>query len=475
MNSTVSETNAPAPLHWDGKPNWDEKLIARYDVPGPRYTSYPTALQFSEDFDQHRYRHFWNDPSSSTAPLSLYVHIPFCENICYYCACNKIVTRRKEKARIYLDYLKKEIRLQSELIGKDRPVTQLHWGGGTPTYLSHAEQTELIHTLASHFKLLGSPDREYAIEVDPRTVDDTGLALLKGLGFNRLSFGVQDFDEGVQRAINRVQSSRQVAALVDAARDYRFASISFDLIYGLPRQSIASLRETLRQVIELAPDRIAFYNYAHLPQRFAAQRSIDRLTLPTAGAKLAMLALANELLGAAAYRHIGMDHFVRPDDELALAQTRGELQRNFQGYSTGRARDLLGLGVSAISSTARGYAQNAKRLPDYYRHLDQGELPIARGLSLNDDDLIRRYVIMEIICNLKLELNALPKSFGVRFSDYFCREQAQLAQLAADGLIALNDERLQVTETGRYLLRNICMVFDRYLPQTSQLNYSRAV
>jgi oxygen-independent coproporphyrinogen-3 oxidase len=453
----------------------NRELLEKYNVPGPRYTSYPTAIEFSECFDADDYRRLWRGPAAPAAPLSLYVHIPFCENICYYCACNKIVTRRKQEARRYLDHLQQEISLQSQLIGRTRPVTQLHWGGGTPTYLSGAELTELMHLLASHFTLLDEADREYSIEIDPRTIDSGVLALLKGLGFNRLSFGVQDFDEQVQLAINRLQTPQQIGSLLDAARDYGFASISFDLIYGLPRQTITSLRRTLLQVIALAPDRIAFYSYAHLPQRFPTQRHIDRLAMPTVSKKLAMLMFANELLGAAGYRHIGMDHFVRPHDALARAQERGRLQRNFQGYSTCRAPDLVGLGVSAISSTPNGYAQNTKQLSDYYQRLERGELPVARGRRLHDDDRIRGYVIMEIICNLQLELRALSERFGITFTDYFGSEQAEQKQLSADGLIALDGERLQVTATGRLLLRNICMVFDRYLLRTPQSHYSRTV
>lgn len=468
MNTTAPDCNA-SPI------GLDPALIARYDVPGPRYTSYPTALQFTPQFGPDDYRTLWRNDSATDTPLSLYVHIPFCENICYYCACNKVVTRQREQARQYLDYLEREIQLQSTVVGDRRPVMQLHWGGGTPTYLSGAEQTELMHALASHFQLQDNERREYAIEVDPRTVDRDALALLKGLGFNRLSFGVQDFDERVQRAINRIQTPQQVAQLVDAARGFGFASLSFDLIYGLPHQSTVSLQRTLQQVIELSPDRIACYNYAHLPARFPSQRAIGRHTLPTAAEKLAMLAQVFDQLGAAGYRHIGMDHFVRESDELARAQTGGRLQRNFQGYSTSHAQDLVGLGVSAIGSTPLGYAQNAKQLPDYYQRLDAGELPIERGLHLNDDDRIRRHVIMAIICNLALELDSLPALFGVHFDDYFQHEQVSLARLATDGLITLDGQRLTVTAAGRYLLRNICMVFDRYLAATPQPHYSRAL
>jgi oxygen-independent coproporphyrinogen-3 oxidase len=456
-------------------PHWDSSVIAKYDVAGPRYTSYPTALQFSDAFTVADYRQLWPQQAPSIAPLSLYVHIPFCENICYYCACNKIVTRRKEDARQYLDYLEREIRLQSALVGATRPVTQLHWGGGTPTFLSAAEMTELMHALASHFKLLDLPGREYSIEVDPRTVDRQTLALLKGLGFNRLSFGIQDFDEQVQRAINREQSFAQVESLCAAARNYNFDSISFDLIYGLPHQSTSSMQRTLRQVVSLRPERIALYNYAHLPLRFPSQRALSRLSLPAAEEKLAMLASAIDTLCAAGYLYIGMDHFVLPNDELARAQVNGHLQRNFQGYSTCLATDLLSLGISAISSTASGYAQNARDLDTYYRALDANELPIAKGLRLSADDIIRRHVIMQIACNLGVDTRAVEKKFDIIFKDYFNDALAQLQQLQNDGLIVFDDAQLRVTSTGRLLLRNICMAFDRYLPHAAATRYSRSL
>lgn len=452
----------------------DRSLVAKYDVSGPRYTSYPTALQFSDNFGADDYRRLSGDGRNTIAPLSLYVHIPFCENICYYCACNKVVTRQKEKARSYLDHLEKEIVLRSALVGRTRPVTQMHWGGGTPTYLDATELTELMYNIAAHFKLIDTPDREYSIEIDPRTVNDETLALLKGLGFNRLSFGVQDFDPAVQHAINRVQSFEQTKALIDTARDLNFSSISIDLIYGLPLQSPASLRRTLQQIVALAPHRISFYNYAHMPQQVPSQRSIDRMELPAPDEKLAMLELANEMLGAAGYRNIGMDHFVRADDTLARAQREGTLQRNFQGYSTKMATDLIGLGVSAISSFQRGYSQNVKALSDYYARLDDNGLPIGKGLQLTTDDVIRRFVIMELICNLHLDIAALEKQFDIVFAQYFAAEREKLAALEKDGLIAMTPAAIIVTPAGRFLLRNICMAFDAYL-QTSLRNYSRAI
>jgi oxygen-independent coproporphyrinogen-3 oxidase len=454
---------------------YDAGLVNKYDVAGPRYTSYPTAPHFTTAFTIAQYENLWRRAQPCITPLSLYVHVPFCENICYYCACNKIVTRQKEKARQYLNYLEKEIRLQAQLVGATRPITQLHWGGGTPTFLNGAELTELMYALASHFTLLDSDDREYSIEIDPRTVDRNKLALLKGLGFNRISFGIQDFDPDVQRAVNRIQSVDSVRELVDAARGFGFKSISFDLIYGLPLQSLQSIAATLQQVIALKPDRLAIYSYAHLPERFPTQRSIDRMTLPKADEKIAMLQLANDRLGAAGYCHIGMDHFVLAHDELALAQQRGQLQRNFQGYSTCKAPDLVGLGVSSIGSTPLSYTQNARDLNDYYALLDRDVLPIERGLIVTDDDLIRRHVIMQIICNLQLDIAACEKQFAINWAQYFADEQAALMQLLKDGLIELDRNHLRVTRIGRMFLRNICMAFDVYLREARPTRFSRAI
>jgi oxygen-independent coproporphyrinogen-3 oxidase len=454
---------------------WDDALIKKYDVAGPRYTSYPTAPHFDPSFGADEYAALWRSKQLGISPLSLYVHIPFCENICYYCACNKIVTRQKEKARNYLNYLEKEIRLQAQLIGGKRPVTQLHWGGGTPTFLNAAEMTELMYQLASHFTLLDSDEREYSIEIDPRTVDRDTLALLKGLGFNRISFGIQDFDPRVQRAINRMQTPESVKLLVDAARALQFKSISFDLIYGLPFQSTSTLRRTLQRVNELRPDRIALYNYAHLPERFPTQRSIDRLTLPSAEEKLAMMHEANTVLREMGYSYIGMDHFVLPHDELARAQHNGTLQRNFQGYSLCKAPDLIGLGVSAIGSTQTSYTQNARELDKYYAALDADRLPVERGIRLSDDDLLRRHVIMQIICNLTLDIAAAERQFGISWTRYFHNEQTAIEQLAGDGLITINAQELQVTPRGQPLLRNICMVFDNYLETGASRRFSRAI
>lgn len=455
---------------------WDQQLIAKYDVAGPRYTSYPTAPQFDESYNSNVYKQeALKHLRQSIAPLSLYVHVPFCQNICYYCACNKIVTSDHSVARKYLNYLSKEIQMQSELIGRRRTVMQLHLGGGTPTFLDGAELTELMHQLASHFTLTDCERREYSIELDPRTVVKDDLALLKGLGFNRISIGVQDFDEQVQKAVNRRQEFGMIKSLTEAARLYQFKSISYDLIYGLPFQTLGSLAATLDKTIELSPDRIAFYNYAHLPERFKTQRAIDRLDLPSAEEKISMLTLIADKLIAAGYRHIGMDHFVKPEDDLAVAQKDGMLQRNFQGYSTCLAPDLVGLGVSSISSLQDSYAQNERNLDDYYLRLDEGILPVAKGIKLDDDDRIRRTVITQIICNLLLDTEAIEKQFNIIFSEYFSQELLALKELENDGLLYWHSAKLHITEQGRVMLRNICMPFDKYLPQKSIGSFSKAL
>ena len=468
---TESLDSAPAP---DIPAAWRERiaLARKYACQGPRYTSYPTAPQFTEDFPLARYLDWQAGQRAGSEPLSIYVHLPFCHDICYYCACNKVVTRRSGVAREYLERLGREIRLQGELVGDQRPVTQMHWGGGTPTYLDAGEITELMHQLASSFRLLDRGAREYSIEIDPRTVDPGAIALLKGVGFNRVSLGIQDFDPRVQRAINRIQTEEDVAVLVDGIRRHGFQSLSFDLIYGLPFQDRRSMAETLRKVVALRPDRIACYNYAHLPERFKPQRSIDRLTLPEPEEKLLLAELITATLQDAGYRHIGMDHYILPGDELARAQHDGRLQRNFQGYSMHLADDLLGLGVSAISQLGDFYLANARDLDDYYRRIDAGELALTRGCEASGEDRLRRHVIMSLICELALDIGDCEARFGVDFQHHFRRELAALGELHADGLVVVGDRAIRVTEAGRPFLRNICMPFDAYL-QTPQATAAR--
>lgn len=439
-------------------------LAAKYARPGPRYTSYPTAPHFADETAPKRYlRDSAAARQLSTNPLSLYVHLPFCADICYYCACNKVVTRNRDAAREYLFYLEKEIELQSALVGNKRPITQLHWGGGTPTFLEDAELTRLMHILATHFRLLADDHREYSIEVDPRTVGNDTLALLKGIGFNRISMGVQDFDPRVQASVNRVQQYDMVAELTANVRALRFKSLGFDLIYGLPHQTVASVSETLRKVVTLAPDRIACYSYAHLPHRFNSQRAIDRLTLPSADNKLRLHELISATLQRNGYVHIGMDHYVKPDDELALAQNEGRLQRNFQGYSRQLAFDTLGIGASAISHMGDDYLQNATQLEEYYARLRAGEFPIQRGYRMSWEDKLRYHIIMSLACHMRLDINELEDQFAVRFGDHFGQQIAALGEMIADELVELRDDLLLITGKGRPFIRNICMVFDAYL------------
>ena len=440
------------------------ELARKYACQGPRYTSYPTAPQFRQDFPMEEYL-AWQATGGDHKrdPLSLYLHIPFCHDICYYCACNKIVTREKNVAQRYLARLQQEIGLQSELVGKERPITQMHWGGGTPTYLDHAQITELMHLLASHFKLLDKGYREYSIEIDPRTVDLGTIALLKGVGFNRISLGIQDFDSLVQKSTNRIQPYEQVAPLVDSIRAHGFRSLSFDLIYGLPHQDRYTMDETLQKVIALRPDRIACYNYAHLPERFLSQRAIDRLTLPEPDEKLLLHEIISQTLQDAGYLHIGMDHYVLPGDELAMAQSEGRLQRNFQGYSLHMADDLLGLGVSAISQIGDFYLQNERDLDAYYTLIDSGSLPTTRGCRTTADDKLRRHIIMSLISDLKLDIAECNQQFGIDFSRMFEREMSDLTPMIEDGFIDVTGDALVVSKRGRPFLRNICMPFDAYL------------
>jgi len=448
---------------------YDQTLINKYDTRGPRYTSYPTAAEFTENFGQQDYSEALNSLASNTQePLSLYIHIPFCRDICYYCACNKIVTRDKKEAETYLHYLEKEMALVAKQLGHERQITQLHFGGGSPTFLDGAQLTRLIHSLSSHFNLSENTQREYSIEIDPRTVTTDTLALLKGLGFNRISLGVQDFSPAVQKAVNRVNSYAMVEDLVIAARDYGFKSINFDLIYGLPEQHLETLETTLKQVIQLSPDRIAFYNYAHLPERFSSQRAIDRQTLPSAEEKLQMLKFISQALTEAGYIYIGMDHFVKPSDELAKAQEQGRLQRNFQGYSTTHSSDLIGLGMSSISSGQYFFAQNEKNITDYYAQLDNDQLPIEKGLRINNDDIRRRDVIMPLIANLQLNIGEWEAKHQQSFYQYFEAELVNIHAMIEDDLLTIENDRISINAKGRPLLRNICTVFDRYLAQSSK-------
>jgi oxygen-independent coproporphyrinogen-3 oxidase len=454
----------------------DPVLIRQYDVSGPRYTSYPTADRFVEAFGDAELRQWLGKRNIGGIgkPLSLYVHLPFCENICYYCACNKVITRDHGRSAKYIKYLASELALLAPLLGKDTEICQMHWGGGTPTFLTRAEMTELMMIIGSRFQR--AANFEAGIEVDPRNCPPGLVDFLAGLGFNRLSLGVQDFDADVQRAVHRVQPYDLVRRVVADAREARFRSVNFDLIYGLPKQTLDSFNRTLDQVIELDPDRIALYNYAHLPTVFKPQRRIQAADLPSAEAKLQILTLAIGRLTRAGYLYIGMDHFARPDDELAIAQRQGRLQRNFQGYSTFPDCDLVGLGVSSIGRIGPTYYQNEKRLDDYYAALDEGRLPVARGLELTQDDLVRRAVIQALACHFRLSIESIELSYLVHFRSYFASELKELRKLQEEGLVDVSDDWITVTPRGRLLVRVVCMVFDRYLREAkARANYSKVI
>ncbi|MFN5255872.1 MAG: oxygen-independent coproporphyrinogen III oxidase [Limnohabitans sp.] len=441
------------------------ELLSRFDVPGPRYTSYPTADRFVEAFDQADHIQALTQRQNGTfgkpSALSLYVHIPFCESLCYYCACNKIITKHKERSAQYLTYLSKELDLHTRHLGRGQAVSQLHLGGGTPTFMSDDELRQLMAMLRAHFSLV--PGGEYSVEVDPRTVDEGRLAVLAELGFNRLSFGVQDFDSAVQKAIHRIQPAEQVFKLVQASRRLGFESVNVDLIYGLPLQTPESFERTLSQVQQLRPDRIALYAYAHLPERFKPQRRIHAEDLPAGGQKVAMLARSIDALTDAGYVYIGMDHFALPEDALAVAKRQGRLHRNFQGYSTQADCDLIALGVSSIGRMGSTYSQNAKTMEEYCDLLDQGLFPVVRGLALTRDDLIRRAVIMALMCQGHLQFEAINLAWLIDFKTVFAQELKLLQDMQEQGLVKLTDGGIQVTATGWFFVRGVAMVFDRYV------------
>jgi oxygen-independent coproporphyrinogen-3 oxidase len=452
------------------------ELLRWFDVTGPRYTSYPTADRFIPAYNADIHRGWLEKRSAQAArtPLSLYLHLPFCQSICYYCACNKIITRDRTRSARYVDYLEREIELQAQLLGDARDVAQMHWGGGTPTFLSDEEMARVFAAVRRNFRL--DDAGEYSIEIDPRTLRAGTLELLRELGFNRLSFGVQDFDPEVQRAVHRIQDERQTSDAIAQARRLGFGSINVDLIYGLPKQHVIGFHRTLARIIECAPDRIALYSYAHLPTVFKPQRRIHEADLPGADDRVELLALAIRQLTAAGYLYIGMDHFARPDNELAAAQREGRLQRNFQGYSSHGQSDLLGFGISAIGQLASTYSQNVKTLDEYYERLERGVLPIARGIELTADDLARRAVIQSLMCHFELPLQSFETAYSIDFEKYFHQELTELQAFVDAGLLRRDPQSLTVSQLGRFFIRNICMVFDRYLREKREpARYSKAV
>ena len=441
------------------------KLLDQYDVPGPRYTSYPTADRFVGAFGHTQYvqalRQRQQGLGLRGVPLSVYVHIPFCASLCYYCACNKIITKQYGQAERYLQSLGREIDLTVAELGRGQPVSQLHWGGGSPTFLRDDDMKALKERLNEAFQFL--PGGEYSIEVDPRTVDASRLALIRGLGFNRLSLGVQDFEPAVQKAVHRIQSTNDVKNLMVAARALGFDSVNLDLIYGLPMQTAASFERTLDQVIELRPERIALYAYAHLPERFKPQRRIHALDLPAPAIRVAMMQRALDRLLAAGYVYIGMDHFALPDDDLAVAKRQGRLHRNFQGYSTQPDSDLIALGVSAIGRVGATYSQNAKTLETYEDLLALGQLPVERGLLLSRDDLVRRNIIMALMCQGHVSIESIEMAHLMDFRKTFASEMVELSEMQDTGLVQLEGGAIHVTEQGWYFVRAVAMVFDRYV------------
>jgi oxygen-independent coproporphyrinogen-3 oxidase len=460
---------------------FDSELIRRHDKSGPRYTSYPTAVQFHEGFGEAEYR-AWAERTNEQSrvapeptPLSLYFHIPFCDTVCFYCGCNKVATKDRSKAQPYLDRVYKELELQSALFDDNRVVDQLHWGGGTPTFISHEQMRELMAKTREYFQLHDDDTGEYSIEIDPREASAETIAILREIGFNRMSLGVQDFNPAVQKAVNRIQSEEETFATLNEARAQGFKSVSIDLIYGLPHQTKASFAATVDKIIEVEPDRLSVFNYAHLPEMFKPQRRINEPDLPQPAEKLEILSDTIERLANAGYVYIGMDHFAKPDDELAVAQRERTLYRNFQGYSTHADCDLIGLGITSIGKVGNTYGQNVKGLDEYYQRIDAGQLPIFRGIELDADDVLRREVITQLICHFALHEAEIEQQFGINFRDYFAPEMKELQGLQNDGLITIKDGILEVPPVGRLLIRNVCMVFDKYLRQAKEQRFSKVI
>ena len=461
-------------------PRFDAELLRRYDRPGPRYTSYPTAPQFRSDFGEEQLRAAATASNGDPIPrrLSLYLHLPFCRSPCFYCGCNRIITRDPAMAESYLARLYREIDLTAALFDRDREVIQVHLGGGTPNFLDGGQLRELMETLASQFRFSRSPGRDISIELDPRFVSPADIAGMAGIGFNRASFGVQDFDPAVQEAVNRIQSVEETRAVVDACRANGFRSVNIDLIYGLPKQNPEGFTRTIDTVLDMRPDRLAVYGYAHLPEMFKAQRQIQADDLPSAQAKLGLLQLAIEKLTAAGYAYIGMDHFALPDDDLAQAQARGGLHRNFMGYTTHADSDLLGLGVSAISHIGDSFSQNPRDLPSWQFAVDEGRLPVFRGMHLSEDDLLRADLIQQLMCQGEIPISALERRYAIDFHDYFADALTRLRPLQDDGLVRVEPGRITATTQGRLLLRNIAMCFDHYLDKPAAIappRFSRAI
>ena len=454
---------------------FDEALIKRYNQSGPRYTSYPTAVQFTEGFGIADYQRAVERSNQSDKALSLYFHIPFCDTVCFFCACNKVWTRDRSKAKPYLERLFKEIEMQSKLFDPSRKVDQLHWGGGTPTFINMDEMSQLMGKTRAFFNLHDDDSGEYSIEIDPREANRESVKLLRNLGFNRMSLGVQDFDEKVQKAVNRIQTQAETFEVLDAAHESGFMSVNVDLIYGLPHQTENGFIKTLDRVLEANPDRFSIFNYAHMPSMFPTQKKMNEADMPSPDAKLAILHAATQRLLEAGYVYIGMDHFAKPDDELAIAQRNETLYRNFQGYSTHAECDLVGMGATSISLINNTYAQNYKGLDEYYAAIDAGKLAVFRGVELTEDDELRRDVITRLISHFHLNFAKINQLWNIRFDEYFAKELKALAPMIEDGLVEMSSTDIYVTAAGRLLIRNICMVFDAYLKQGTQNRFSKVI
>jgi len=454
---------------------FDQDLIKRYNQSGPRYTSYPTAIQFDEAFGVEDYKLAAARSNESDRGLSLYYHIPFCDTVCFFCACNKVWTRERSKTTPYLERLFKEIEMQSELFDSSRKVEQLHLGGGTPTFINNDEMRQLMEKTRKHFNLYDDDTGEYSIEIDPREANRESVKLLRELGFNRMSLGVQDFDPAVQKAVNRIQTQAETFEVLEGAREAGFMSVNVDLIYGLPLQTESGFIKTLDSVLEAEPDRFSIFNYAHMPSMFPTQKKLKEADMPSADEKLAILHATTERLLEAGYVYIGMDHFAKPDDELAIAQRDETLYRNFQGYSTHADCDLVGMGATSISLINNTYAQNRKGLDEYYTAIDAGELAVFRGVELSEDDELRRDVITRLISHFHLNFANIDAAWQIRFKEYFAKELTNLVPMIDDGLISMTDNDLYVSAKGRLLIRNICMVFDAYIKEGMENRFSKVI
>lgn len=467
VNNLVDINNLVDTQTQQGSPRWNAKLIEKYDLTGPRYTSYPTAMQFHEGVDEGHWKIAVADSNKSGAPLSLYLHVPFCDTVCYYCGCNRIITGKTSIAKPYVDNLIHEIAMQAKHIDTQRPVEHIHWGGGTPSFLENVDIERIVKALHHHFNILPNDETEQSIEIHPARVDQRRIHFLRQLGFNRLSMGIQDFDPKVQQAVNRFNSVAEVERLISTAREVGFTSINVDLIYGLPLQTEASFLKTIVHINNLRPDRISLFNYAHMPHLFKTQKQIKTEELPPANVKLDILHSSIDALTNAGYVYIGMDHFALPEDELSIAQKNGSLHRNFQGYSTHADCDLFSFGASSISSIGNNYFQNEKDLSGYNTAIESGKLAIKRGVSVDEDDQIRRAVINQIICLFKCDFKSFEERFGIQFEAYFKDELESIRDIANDGLIAYTSSGFKVLSEGRLLVRRICMAFDRHLDGSS--------